>query len=96
MGFREADVVVAIHAMTNSVTGNSVVAGGRGVILKQVGSRPPTYRVRFDGSDAGQQSLVIDDVTDHDIAPATAGIAADDSDPRRDVYRWTDSAQEQR
>ena len=86
MGFREADAVVATHAMTNPVTGNAVVAGGRGVILKQIGSRPATYRVRFDGPDEAHRSLIIDDVTDHDIAPATVGSAADDSDTCRNVY----------
>ena len=70
MGFREADAVVATHAMTNSVTGNAVGRGGRGVSLKQIGSLPATYRVRFDGADGTRQSLIFDDVTDHDIAPA--------------------------
>ena len=92
MGFREDDEVVATHAMTNSVTGNAVRTGGRGVVVKQIGARPATYRVRFDSSDGGQQSLILDDVTDHDIAPVTSVNPDADIQTKRDLYFWPDSA----
>ena len=47
MGLRVSDAVVADHDITNTVTGNAVSRGAPGVILKQTGSAPPTYRVRF-------------------------------------------------
>jgi len=72
MGFREADAVVATRDIASTVTGNAVSSGAKGVILKQVGSRPATYRVRFLVSLGSQRSLVLDDVTDHDIVAAAA------------------------
>jgi len=97
MGFREDDAVVATHELANSVTGNSVGPGGRGVVVKQIGSRPPTYRVRFDGPAGADGSLILDDVTDHDIAPAPAPAAFTGADgpTRRDVYLWRDSSKEE-
>lgn len=78
--------------MTNSVTGNSVASGGRGVIVKQIGSLPATYRVRFDGLGGLQQSLILDDVTDNDIEPTPVAVNATHCETVRDVYRWTASA----
>jgi hypothetical protein len=94
MGFRADDAVVATHELLNSVTGNSVESGGRGVIVKQIGARPATYRVRFDGPEGAHPPLILDDVTDHDIAPAPAPSAGVPSRTRRDVNRRADFLQE--
>ena len=77
MGFRAADAVLATHAITNPVTGDTVSAGVCGVILKQVGSQPATFRVRFNSADGITRSMVLDDVTDHDIALVGVAITAD-------------------
>ena len=47
MGLRVTDAVVADHDLTNTVTGHAVTRGAPVVVLKQTGSAPPTYRVRF-------------------------------------------------
>lgn len=69
MVLRAADAVVAIHDITNAATGRLIRHGTPGVILKQLGSTPATFRVRFDIS-AGNAPVVIDEVTDHDIVSA--------------------------
>jgi hypothetical protein len=67
MGLRVTDAVVADHDITNTVTGHAVTRGTPGVVLKQTGSTPPTYRVRFP-PDRLDRSVVLDDLTDHDIS----------------------------
>ena len=67
MGLRVSDAVVADHDITNTVTGNAVTRGAPGVILKQTGSAPATYRVRFPPDRLGR-SVVLDELTDHDIS----------------------------
>lgn len=68
MGFRAADAVIAMYDLTNTVTGGSVRCGDAGVILKQVGSAPPTFKVRFTVADPVGATVVLDGVTDRDIA----------------------------
>jgi len=80
MGLRVSDAVIADHDLTNTVTGHAVTRGAAGVILKQTGSAPATYRVRFRPDRIGG-SVVLDELTDHDISrpgitdeePATTG-----------------------
>jgi hypothetical protein len=70
VGLRETDTVIAIRDITSSVTGRSVKSGDRGVILKQVGWTPMTFKVRFlTGPDAAGP-VVMDGVTNRDIASA--------------------------
>ena len=69
MGLRIADAVIAMYDLTNTVTGESVRCGDAGVILKQVASAPPTFKVRFTVADPGG-TVVMDGVTDRDIARA--------------------------
>ena len=70
MGLRVADAVIAMYDLTNTVTGESVRCGDAGVILKQVASAPPTFKVRFMVADPGVGTVVLDGVTDRDIALA--------------------------
>ena len=70
MGFRAADAVIALYDLTCPVTGGSVQCGDPGVILKQVGSAPATFKVRFTVADAARPTVVLDGVTDRDIARA--------------------------
>ena len=70
---RESDAVVAIHDITSSLTGASVPGGTNGVVLKQTGAVPATYRVRFISGEKPGLTVVLDDLTDRDIALATAG-----------------------
>jgi hypothetical protein len=67
MGLRVTDAVVADHDLTNTVTGYAVSCGSPGVVLKQTGSAPVTYRVRFPPDRVGG-SVVLDELTDHDIS----------------------------
>lgn len=73
MVLRAADAVVAICDINNAATGRSISNGTQGIILKQLGSTPATFRVRFVIS-AGSAPVVIDEVTDHDIASAGADL----------------------
>ncbi|MEP6562594.1 MAG: hypothetical protein ABJD68_16160 [Nakamurella sp.] len=59
--------------------------------MKQIGSRPATYRVRFERSGGTQQPVILDDVTDNDIAPTPVANGATHNETSRDVYRWTAS-----
>jgi len=68
VGFRAADAVIALYDLTCPVTGGSVQCGDPGVILKQVGSAPATLKVRFTVADAARSTVVLDGVTDRDIA----------------------------
>ncbi len=68
MGFRAADSVIAMYDLTCTVTGGSVRCGDRGVILKQVGLAPATFKVRFTVADPARATVVLDGVTDRDIA----------------------------
>lgn len=68
MGFRAADAVIALYDLTCPVTGGSVQCGDPGVILKQVGSAPATFKVRFTVADPARSTVVLDGVTDRDIA----------------------------
>ena len=70
MGLRVADAVIAMYDLTNTVTGESVRCGDAGVILRQVASAPPTFKVRFTANDSGGRTVVLDGVTDRDIARA--------------------------
>ncbi len=70
MGFRAADAVIALYDLTCPVTGGSVQCGDPGVILKQVGSAPATFKVRFTVADPARSTVVLDGVTDRDIARA--------------------------
>ena len=70
MGLRVADAVIAMYDLTNTVTGELVKCGDAGVILKQVASAPPTFKVRFTATDPGGRTVVLDGVTDRDIARA--------------------------
>ena len=67
MSLRVTDAVVADHDLTNTVTGHAVTRGAPGVVLKQTGSAPATYRVRFPPDRVGG-SVVLDELTDHDIS----------------------------
>ena len=67
MGLRVTDAVVADRDLTNTVTGYAVSCGAPGVVLKQTGSAPATYRVRFPPDRVGG-SVVLDELTDHDIS----------------------------
>ena len=67
MSLRVTDAVVADHDLTNPVTGHAVARGAPGVVLKQTGSGPATYRVRFSPDRVGR-SVVLDELTDHDIS----------------------------
>lgn len=93
MVLRTADAVVAICDITNAATGRSISNGTAGIILKQLGSTPATYRVRFAIS-AGTAPVVIDEVTDQDIA----GVGDDLGDPYdvdrlpTDLYRHFDGS----
>ena len=70
MGFHESDRVVATRDIDNTVTGLGVRAGTPGVVLRQVGTMPATFRVRFaPAEEPAGRSIVVDDLTDHDIAP---------------------------
>ena len=68
MGFREADAVIAMYDLTSTVTGGSVRCGDEGVILKQVGISPATFKVRFTVADPVGGTVVLDGVTDRDLA----------------------------
>jgi hypothetical protein len=74
MGFRVADAVVAVRGITNRVTGQQVDSGTCGVILKQLGVTPATYRVRFNVPSG--TPVVLDDVTGHDIGHIDSGLDA--------------------
>jgi hypothetical protein len=71
MGFRAADVVVAVRGISNAVTGNSVTCGTQGVVVKQLGYTPAMYRVRFIEQDG---PVILDDVTGRDICHQTPGL----------------------
>jgi hypothetical protein len=72
MGFRVADTVVAIRGITSRVTGLQVTSGTQGVVLKQLGITPATYRVRFTVESGAP--VVLDDVTGHDIGHLDSGL----------------------
>jgi hypothetical protein len=74
MGFRAADAVVALRSITSRITGQQVIKGTQGVVLKQLGCTPATYRVRFTVQTGS--SVVLDDVTGHDIAHLDANLDA--------------------
>ena len=81
MGFRAADAVIALYDLTSTVTGGSVRCGDPGVILKQVGSAPATFKVRFTVADPLGATVVLDGVTDRDIA--RVGVQRDPRGPER-------------
>lgn len=64
MGLREADTVVAICDISCCVTARQVARGSRGLVLKQSGWRPVTFKVRFS---VATTSVTLDGVTDHQI-----------------------------
>lgn len=64
MGFRVADAVVATWDIRSTATGQSVRAGDLGVILKQIGTEPASFRVRFT---VEGRSVVLDGLTQSDI-----------------------------
>jgi hypothetical protein len=66
MGLRVTDAVIADHDITNTVTGNAVTRGHLGGDAEQTGSAPSTYPVRFPPDRLGR-SVVLDELTDHDI-----------------------------
>jgi hypothetical protein len=68
VGFRAADAVIALYDLTCPVTGGSVRCGDPGVVLKQVGSAPATFKVRFTVANPAGATVVLDGVTDRDIA----------------------------
>ena len=68
MGFRPADAVIALYDLTCTVTGGSVRCGDPGVVIKQVGSAPATFKVRFTVATPAGSTVVLDGVTDRDIA----------------------------
>ena len=78
MGLRVTDAVVADRDLTNTVTGYAVSCGAPGVVLKQTGSAPVTYRVRFPPDRVGR-SVVLDELTDHDIS--RPGITDEERQP---------------
>ena len=74
MGFRAADAVIALYDLTCPVTGGSVRCGDSGVIIRQVGSAPATFKVRFTVASQAGATVVLDGVTDRDIARPGAGL----------------------
>jgi hypothetical protein len=72
MGFRATDAVVAVRGVTNRITGQQVSIGTPGVVLKQLGCTPATYRVRFAAPSGAP--IVLDDVTSHDIGHLDSGL----------------------
>jgi hypothetical protein len=86
VGFRATDAVIALYDLTCPVTGGSVRCGDPGVILKQVGSAPATFKVRFTVADPSRATVVLDGVTDRDIARTGAHLG----DPHEvDHQHWT-------
>jgi len=75
---RVTDAVVADHDIISAVTGHAVARGAAGVVLKQTGSAPATYRVRFPPDRVGR-SVVLDELTDHDIS--RPGITDEERQP---------------
>ena len=65
MGFRENDTVVAVCDVACPITGRSVSRGVQGVVLKQSGWHPVSFRVRFTPADDGP--VILDGVTDRQI-----------------------------
>lgn len=65
---RENDTVVATHEISSTLTGGSVPAGTTGVVLKQTGAVPAMYRVRFTTAETPVAPVILDDLTDRDIA----------------------------
>lgn len=76
MGLRVADAVIAMYDLTNTVTGESVRFGDAGVILTQVGTMPPTFKVRFTVAEPVGGTVILDELTGLDIARAGAEPAA--------------------
>jgi hypothetical protein len=70
VAFRSADSVIARYDLACTVTGGSVRCGDSGVILRQVGSAPATFKVRFTVANPVGATVVLDGVTDRDIAHA--------------------------
>lgn len=73
MGLRENDSVVAICDITCSITGRRVSRGDGGVVLKQSGWRPVSFKVRF--TTAGSAvAVILDGITERQIARVGAPL----------------------
>ncbi len=64
VGLREADAVVALCDITSSVSRRSVRRGDQGIVLKQSGWHPVTFKVRFT---VDETTVILDGVTDRQI-----------------------------
>ena len=64
LGLREADSVVALCDITSSVNRRSVRCGDQGIVLKQSGWHPVTFKVRFT---VEETTVILDGVTDRQI-----------------------------
>lgn len=68
MGFREGDSVVALSDITCSITRRQVSSGDQGVIVKQSGWHPASFKIRFAPSGGDAAPVILDGITERQLA----------------------------